>query len=419
MGSLFKNGNFTRLFFGRMITNAGDSLYTIAAMWLVHQLGGSTFYTGLAGFLTMIPSALQFLVGPLVDRWMLKKTLVITQIIEFFLVLSIPVFHYTNLLSVGVVLAVMPLMSAIEQFSVPAEQAALPSILEKDDLVKGNSAFSFAYQGLDLVFNGLAGILVALVGAVTLYLVDSVTFAAAVLLFVTLKLPKEVNKEEETKTIPEVVKKYGNDLTEGFRFVMGSIIAKFFIGAVAANFVFAAAMAVMPAYADERGNATIYGFMMAAFSGGFLVGALLTSYVERFPVGKMQVVAYCLSTLLWVSSVLVSWNVLSVVLFGMASVPIGAMEVLSTSVIQRIVPDRLLARTFSLMFSISMSAMPLGSLVGGALGSVFGSVVIFSVAAAGILLVAIVWFFIPDLRQLPKAKEIDPEKYGLTGTKTG
>lgn len=360
----------------------------------------------------------------LLARWSIvgrsKKTLVVTQIIEFFLVLSIPVFYYTNLLSVAVVLVVMPLMSAIEQFSVPAEQAALPGILGKDGLVKGNSAFSFAYQGLNLVFNGLAGILVALVGAVTLYLVDSVTFAVAVLLFATLKLPKKVNKGEgETKTVPKVVKQYGNDLSEGFRFVMGSIIAKFFIGAVAANFVFAAAMAVMPAYADERGNAAFYGFMMATFSGGFLVGALLTSYVERFPVGKMQIVAYCLSTLLWISSVLVSWNVLSVVLFGMASVPIGAMEVLSTSVIQRIVPDRLLARTFSLMFSISMSAMPLGSLVGGALGSIFGSVVIFSVAAAGILLVAIVWFFVPDLRRLPKAKEIDPEKYGLTGTKTG
>lgn len=292
MWALFKNGNFTRLFFGSLITNAGDSLYAVAAMWLVHELGGSTFYTGLAGFLTMIPNALQFLVGPLVDRWALRKTLVVTQIVEFLLVLSIPVFYYTGLLNVTVVLVVMPLMASVEQFSFPAEQAALPRILEKDDLVKGNSAFSFANQGLDLAFSGLAGILVILLGAVTLYLVDSVTFAAAVLLFVSLKLPKKAEKDKEKQTIQEVVQKYGKDLLEGFRFVMGSIIAKLFIGSVAANFAFGAAVAVMPAYADERGNAAIYGFMMAAFSGGFLIGALLYPYVERFPIGKMEIVAF-------------------------------------------------------------------------------------------------------------------------------
>ncbi|SET51252.1 Transmembrane secretion effector [Salinibacillus kushneri] len=183
MWTLFGNSNFTRLFIGRLITNAGDSLYAVAAMWLVHQLGGSTFHTGLAGFLTMIPTSLQFLVGPLVDRWVLKKTLVVTQLMELLLVLIIPVFYYLGALNVTVVLVVMPIVAFVGQFSFPAERAALPSILGPNDLVKGNSAFSFAYQGLDLVFSGLAGVLVAMLGAVTLYLVDAVTFAVAVLLF--------------------------------------------------------------------------------------------------------------------------------------------------------------------------------------------------------------------------------------------
>lgn len=419
MWALFKNGDFARLFFGRLVTNAGDSLYAVAAMWLVYQLGGSAFYTGLAGFLTMFPNTLQFLAGPLVDRWALRKTLVVSQILELLLVLSIPMIYYTGFLSVAVVLVVMPLVASIEQFSFPAETAALPRILEKDQLVKGNSAFSFAYEGLNLVFSGLAGILVALLGAVTLYLVDSVTFAAAVLLFVSLKLPGKAEKDEGKKTVRQAAQKYRKDLAEGFRFVMGSIVAKFFIGAVAANFAFGAAMAVLPAYADLRGNAEYYGFMMAALSGGFLVGALLSSYVERFPMGKMEVVAFFLSTILWVSSVLVPWGILSIVLFGMATVPIGATEVLFAAVMQRIVPQRLLARTFSVVGSISTCAMPFGSLIGGALGAAFGSTVIFGAAASGLLLVAVVWLFVTDLRQLPRAKEIDPEKYGLAEKATG
>ncbi|HEU5140362.1 MAG TPA: MFS transporter [Bacillales bacterium] len=423
MFALFRNADFVRLFFGRLITNAGDSLYAVAAMWLVYELGGSAFYTGLAGFLTMAPNALQFLAGPLVDRWSLRNTLVVTQIFEFLLVLSIPVLFYLGWLNVTVVLVAMPIIAAIEQFAFPAQTAALPRILGKDDLVKGNSAFSFAYQGVNLAFNGLAGILVALIGAASLFLIDSVTFAAATLLFLTLKLPKSsakpVEKEGESKTVRRAFTKYMTDLKEGFRFVMGSIVAKFFIGSVAANFAFGAAMAVMPAYADWRGGAEYYGFMMAALSAGFLIGALLSPYVERFPMGKMEVVAFTLSTVLWVSSVLVPWNVVSIVLFGMATIPIGATEVLFSAVMQRIVPERLLARTFSVIVSISTSAMPLGSLVGGALGTVFGSAVIFGVAASGILLVATVWLLVPDLRRMPKANDIDPQKYGLVEKATG
>lgn len=42
MVKLFKNANYMKLFVGRIITNMGDSLYAVAAMWLVDKLGGSS-----------------------------------------------------------------------------------------------------------------------------------------------------------------------------------------------------------------------------------------------------------------------------------------------------------------------------------------------------------------------------------------
>lgn len=69
MNLLWKNKNFLILFLGRMITNIGDSLYYVASMWLVYQLGGSSFYSGIAGFLILLPMGLQFLTGPFVDRF--------------------------------------------------------------------------------------------------------------------------------------------------------------------------------------------------------------------------------------------------------------------------------------------------------------------------------------------------------------
>ena len=63
---------FPLIIFRRIFTNIGDSLYYVAAMWLVYKLSGNPFYSGLAGFLTLLPSALQFLTGPFVDRWPIK-----------------------------------------------------------------------------------------------------------------------------------------------------------------------------------------------------------------------------------------------------------------------------------------------------------------------------------------------------------
>lgn len=77
-GTVVRNPWFRRLFVGRIVTNAGDSVYFVAAMWLAFELGGSSFYTGLAGALTLAPRALQYVVGPLVDRRSKRRVLVVT-----------------------------------------------------------------------------------------------------------------------------------------------------------------------------------------------------------------------------------------------------------------------------------------------------------------------------------------------------
>lgn len=70
---IVKNRNYLLLLIGRVVTNIGDSLYYVTTMWLVYKLGGNAFYTGLAGFLTLLPASLQFITGPFVDQWQVKN----------------------------------------------------------------------------------------------------------------------------------------------------------------------------------------------------------------------------------------------------------------------------------------------------------------------------------------------------------
>ena len=72
---LLGNVGFRRLYAGHAVSEAGDELYFVAAMWLVYSLSGSTALTGVAGFLARAPGALGFLFGPLVAYWFLVPTL--------------------------------------------------------------------------------------------------------------------------------------------------------------------------------------------------------------------------------------------------------------------------------------------------------------------------------------------------------
>ncbi|PEM52590.1 MFS transporter [Bacillus wiedmannii] len=405
---ILKNRNFLLLFLGRIFTNIGDSLYYVAAMWLVYKLSGNPFYSGLAGFLTLLPSALQFLTGPFVDRWSIKNTLVITQVLQCILILIIPITHYFDLLTVQLLLIIMPIVAFIEQFIYPAQSKALPLLLNKTQLLKGNSLFSFAYQGIDLICTTLSGILVALLGAITLYVIDSFTFAITALLFFSLKMPKQAENNTSLST-----KQYFSDLKEGFSIVFRSLMGAFLIGSVVANFSIGMTMAILPSYADSVGGVKSYGFFLAAISAGSLIGALFSSWVGKRNVGRVSIISFATGAIFWFLSTIVPFQWLSILLFGLAWIPIGATNILFATISQIAIPNQYLGRINSVMRSMGTIAMPFGSLIGGYTANVFSSQLIFALASIGILFISLIWLLHPKLRALPKADEITADTFGV------
>lgn len=335
----------------------------------------------MAGFLTLLPSALQFLTGPFVDRWPIKNTLVITQVLQCILILIIPITHYFDLLTVQLLLIIMPIVAFIEQFAYPAQSKALPLLLHKTQLLKGNSLFSFAYQGIDLICTTLSGILVALFGAITLYVIDSFTFAITALLFFSLKMPQQTAANTSLST-----KQYFSDLKEGFSIVFRSLMSVFLIGSVVANFSIGMTMAILPSFADSLGGVKSYGFFLAAISAGSLIGALFSSWVGKRNVGRASIISFATGAIFWFLSTIVPFQWLSIFLFGLAWVPIGATNILFATISQILIPNQYIGRINSVMRSMSTIAMPFGSLIGGYAANVFSSQLILHSLASGFYL---------------------------------
>jgi MFS family permease len=430
MVDLFRNGSFLRLFLGRIITNAGDSLYAVAAIWLIYELTGSSIYTGLAGALVFSTQSLQVFLGPLVDRWSLRQVLVGTQSIQLVGVLVVPIAAATGHLSVWLILALIPLLELLNQFVYPAQHAALPRIVEKNQLVRANSLFSFAYQGVDMVFNTVAGVLIALVGAVSLYVLDAVTFAFALFLFAGLSVPSAAEGDEldegDIETDNGIAKStdddgamgYVEELTEGYSYIRGSLVLWILLGAIVANFAYGMTMAVLPAFADTFGGPVVYGFLGAAMGAGSLVGAASASLIDEYPLGHITIIGDLLSAVCLFAALAVPGLWPTLVLFFVSFVPGGATGVMNSSLFQSAVDDDLLGRVMSVRNSTSTVLMPVGSLLGGVVAAELGSTMI--VASLGIawLFSAGYYLVLPSLRSLPPVPTADAATLGLNVTTT-
>lgn len=417
MKELFRHRDFALLFFGRVVTNVGDSLYYIAAMWLVYELTGSTFYTGLAGFLILVPQTLQFLFGPLVDRVPVRRLLVSTQVAQGVLVLVIPIAWMTDTLSVWLLLVVMPLLALLNQPVYPAETAALPRIVERDELVTANSLFTLAYQGIDAAFNALGGLLVAAIGAVSLFVVDSVTFAVATLLFALLQVRTVENDSPETvaddASEAEVTitdggspETYFAELRDGIGFLRGTIIERLIVGSLVVNFALGGVMPVLPAYGDQLGGAETYGLLVAAMGSGLLGGALLAGVLDRFPFGALAIGGLAVSAVAWTVAIAIDWLPATIGLLALAFVPVGVVNVLIISLVQALVPEGILGRVTAVLSSASAGMTPVGALVGGTLAEASSPMLVLWFAGGSFAVLAVYLLAVPSLRQLPRVDRV-------------
>lgn len=454
----FQNSAFRRLFTGRIVTNVGDSFYFIAAMWLVYNLTGSAVYSGIAGFLTQAPSAFQFLAGPLVDRWSIRRTLTGTQLVQGLVVAIIPVVHVAGLLTVEVILVVMPLLAALNQLVYPAQSAALPRLLDNEDLVAANSAFSIAYQGMDMVANGVGGVLIGILGAIALFAIDAITFGIAALLFATVAVPAPNERPDDeassgttdtaedgspdgttnTSDRPvatdggndgdiadtadsepatdELKSSYLDQLRSGIGFVQGTFLVWLVGGAAVANFASGMVLATLPAYADTLGmpailsiigDAGVYGVLMMAFAAGNLLGALTGSRLDDRPFGRTMMAAFASAGLLWTGALAADWLPATALLIVSAAVPVGAVNVQLAAITQSAPPDSYVGRVSSVLGSATSVSVPIGSLVGGIVATATTprtAMLGFGITSVGL---AIYVFALPGLRRLPAPSKVE------------
>ncbi|RCW65900.1 MFS transporter [Saliterribacillus persicus] len=411
------NKNFSLLLGGRFLTNIVDSIYYITIMWMVFEMTGSSLYTGIAGALILTPEMLGFLYGPLIDKINKRNLLIFSTVMQALLLLSIPIMELSNTIHIVTLLAIVFFVALFTEFTYPAETALLPAIVEKDDLVKANSFFSIAKQGTDLAFNALAGILISVFSITAIFFMDIFLLLIVLFLFSFIKIPSKVKAQQTSDNYAECedgkykIKQYLNDLKEGFNTFKKPLFLKMIVPLVIINFVFSGVTIIFPALSVNLGGESwLYGLLMACFSGGMMIGSVFSNSISsKVDVGYMMGFGYLLSGVFWILMSISSSHsiILTCIFLLLSGLPIGATNVIYSTLFQILPNEDMIARITTLTFSLITLAMPIGSVLSGLVSDLFNPILILLVNGIMISLLGVNWLISGRLRNLPNVSKMD------------
>ncbi len=400
---MFKNKNFSILLFGRLITNFGDSIYSIATLTLIYTLTKSTFYSGITLFLISFTAILQIFVSPLISKFNVKRFLIISQLFQAIILLVITYLIYVNKLQITTLIIFIVCISFINQIVYPVQLALLPKIVKQEDLVKANSLFSIAYQGSDALFNSIGGFIITVFGTIYAFIINSITFFINSFIFIFLSN----NLSKNTNTIQE---NYFSKLSSGIKIWNTPLLKPLLIGIIIINFSTSSLLTLLPEYSE---TSYFYGILLSASGLGILIGAFLSN---------IQILKNIRLSVLYTTFTLgigLSWGALSIVnnnsitnkiinfsLFLFGWILIGILNTYSQTMIQCIISKDKLDVAMSTMIGLSIAFSPLGALLAGVLSIKYSIKTIIIITSLLIFSIFLFWLFNKNIRNLPSFSKL-------------
>jgi MFS family permease len=348
--------------------------------------------------------------GVLVDRARRRPILMVCDLLRAATMILIGVGFFWDRISFPALLAGMLLIGFATVFFEIAYQSYIPVVVGQDRLVEGNARLESTNSVSRTVGPTLAGFLVELAGAALTLLVQSAAHLLSVLLLSRIRGAEPVPEGRPGRSM-------GAEIKAGLRFVLRHPVFRAITGSAATyNFFFAMTVPLVTLLlVDEIGfSGTLVGLLMTLGGIGGVLGAVFSG---RLSVKLGQVRAMRLGYLTTVPTTLLiplAGNGWAALLFAgpwfATAFGITVYNVGQTSIRQALCPPDLLGRMNASVRFLVWGILPVGSLVGGALGEWIGIRAALFVAGAGMSLGGL-WLVcsrLRTMRDLPEPKDLPP-----------
>ena len=397
-----KHKNYRLFVSGQSLSLIGTWIQQVAMTWLVYRLTNSAFMLGIVGFSGQIPL---FIITPLAgvfaDRWDRHKMLLYTQSLALVQALILSVLVFTEVVHIWQLIILAILLGTINAFDMPIRQAFVSDMIndKKEDLGNAIALNSSMVNAARLVGPSIAGILIATVGEGWCFLINSISYVAVVVSLLRMDVRFIPKHKKESKIIQEL--KEGFSYTFGFPPIMYLILLLALVSLMSNSLTLLA-----PVFAKEylHGNASTFGFLMAGYGSGALIGAIYLLNKKTI-LGLGKLIAYAV-ILLSVSMFIMAFSrifILSISMMFTAGMGMMLHIASVNTLLQTISEESKRGRVMSFYAMAFRGMSPFGSLIGGGLGGWIGAPVTLILGAAASLSSALFYMSkLPSIRPLVK-----------------
>lgn len=185
---LWRHPDFLRLWTGETVSVFGNMVGGSAlAFTAVLVLHANALEIGLIGAVHLVPDVfLGLFAGVWVDRLRKRPLMIIADVGRFAGLVTIPIAYAFDTLTIGQLFVVSFVTGTFEILFDVSYQAYLPTLVEKDNILEGNSKMAASASVAEVGGFGISGWMVQVLTAPIALLVDAISFlaSAAALIFI-------------------------------------------------------------------------------------------------------------------------------------------------------------------------------------------------------------------------------------------
>lgn len=416
---VLRNRNFALLWSGGLISMTGNWMLFVALPMYVYQTTGSTFATSLMFIASVVPRILLgWVAGVFVDRWERKRTMVICNLLLALTITPLLLVPATE--AIWLVYLVALFQSSIGQFFGPAENAFLPTLVDREHLTTANALNALNNNLARLIGPALGGLVVSIFGLGGVVLFDVVSYLIAALLIAWVSVTSKPRSPREPSAAKPPFGRWWSEWYEGLNLIRHNPVIILILVVMALTSIGEGVFGVLLApFVSEvfAGGTMELGWLMSAQAVGGIAGGVVIGWLGNriAPIHLLGLGALWLGL---IDAVIINYPfffptmVPALVLMAVVGIPAAGAMAAFLSLVQTHVADDFRGRVFGVIGTVSALTMLLGMLIAGFLGDVLGVVLVINIQpfvyiAAGLLVLSLM-----PSRQEPKGTDSPAPKPG-------
>lgn len=349
---------------------ASETAYLVALGVFAYETGGA-LAVGVVGLIRMVPAALLTPFSALLgDRYSRERVLLLVALASAVALACSAVVFYLGPVE-ALIYALAAFHAAVSTLVRPVLGALVPSLATTPRELVAANGVSMALESLGMLVGPvIAGVLVATGSPGVAFAFGAAAYLLAMFLLAQVHVGRRLGAAGPADT-----QGAARALIAGVRLVATEANPRLMVGLVGAQTLVRGALNVLIVVLTFRlldVDSAWVGYLSAAIGAGGLIGAVGSPALA----GRRLAVPFGIGLILWglPIALLAVWPNPAAALVLLAVVGIGNSieDVAMYTVLQRMVPDELLARVFGVLFAVAVVGLGVGSITAPALVAAFG-----------------------------------------------